>query len=257
MLVNVTLAVKPWARMRVNWNTQEVITWGDGSNICFGVWLATMHLTTPGKRTDAAGTVRMKIVAPKLVDIPRTIVGKNCAKQHEKLMKLTTYKGINYAGHTDANRNNKTGIRFGVIPANEVGQSWYDSSEADYGDPTCPKCGNKPNKARKADYHCPGCKYHFDSDEAYGETPQAFTLNDGEYKAEQSGEDCDIFILDSPYFTYAQFCSPCAPGACYLLNPLESPEPDNKAYCFGHDWFDDGKAPYPVYSVATGMPVNF
>jgi hypothetical protein len=25
-----------------------------------------------------------------------------------------------------------------------------------------------------------------------------------------------------------------------------------KAYCLGHDWFDDGRAPYPVYSVETG-----
>lgn len=25
-----------------------------------------------------------------------------------------------------------------------------------------------------------------------------------------------------------------------------------KTYCVGHDWFEDGKAPYPVYSVATG-----
>lgn len=178
----------------------------------------------------------------------------------------TAYKGINYAGFTGANRNPKTGIRYGVIPANDVGQSWFDSSEADYGEPSCPKCGNKANKARKSDYHCPRCKYHFDSDEAYRDTPVAFTLMDGQYKAQQSGEDYDIFILDSPYFTYAQFCSPCAPGACYLLNPLLSPEvtcerakeiwADNRAYCFGHEWFEDGKAPYPVYSVETGELIS-
>jgi len=30
----------------------------------------------------------------------------------------------------------------------------------------------------------------------------------------------------------------------------------NACYCFGHDWFEDGKAPYPVYSVETGELVE-
>ena len=30
---------------------------------------------------------------------------------------------------------------------------------------------------------------------------------------------------------------------------------DNRAYCLGHDWFDDNKAPYPVYSVETGREI--
>ncbi len=162
----------------------------------------------------------------------------------------TEYAGIDYGlGRTNVG---KEGIRFGVIPANDVGQAWFDAAEADYGDPSCPKCGNKANKARKADYHCPRCKYHFDADEAFGDTPRSFKLDDGEYKATQGGDDCDIFILSSPYFTYAQFCSPCAPGACYLRNPLETPLEGNRAYCFGADWFEGNKAPYPVYSVATG-----
>ncbi len=81
-----------------------------------------------------------------------------------------------------------------------------------------------------------------------------FTESDlrGEYKATQSGDDSDIFILKSPYYTRAQFCSPCAPGACYLTNPCEDGE---RAYCFGHDWFDDGKAPYPVFLVADDSEV--
>ena len=31
-----------------------------------------------------------------------------------------------------------------------------------------------------------------------------------------------------------------------------TPEDGERAYCFGHDWFEDKAAPYPVYSVATG-----
>lgn len=64
----------------------------------------------------------------------------------------------------------------------------------------------------------------------------------------------DVMVLASPFFTYAQYCSPCVPGACNLDSPLELPWHNgaNKAYCLGHDYFEGGRAPYPVYSVATG-----
>jgi ribosomal protein L37AE/L43A len=166
----------------------------------------------------------------------------------------TNYAGIDYGlGRTNIG---EAGIRFGVIHHNEVGSAWYESSEWDYGEPTCPKCGNKANKAHKSDYHCPGCKLNFDSDEAFGDEPVCFYLDDGEYQAKQGGDDCDIFITKSPYFTYARHCSPCAPGACYLMNPLDNKPESNRAYCFGHDWFESGVAPYPVFSVATGEPVT-
>lgn len=197
----------------------------------------------------------------------------------------TDYAGIDY-GLGQTNRNTKTGIRFGVIPVHDVCQAWYDSAEDDMGEPHCPECGNEaetvkcvtkqlPNgsgvsvspilgKRRRyklyhshafGDYACDNCKLLFDSESAFPDTPLAWKLDDGEYKATQGGDDCDIFILESPYFTYAQFCSPCAPGACYLRNPLSNQVESNKAYCFGHDWFDGGKAPYPVYSVETGREI--
>lgn len=164
-------------------------------------------------------------------------------------MKTVDYKGIDYGfGRTNIS---KSGIRYGVIPQDAVLQAWADSSEPDYGEPTCPKCGNKVNPARhNKDYHCPHCHENYWSDSVFGD-PLGFELMDGEYSA-HCGEDGDIFILDSPYFTYAQFCSPCAPGACYLLNALEDRDENNRAFCFGHDWFEDGRAPYPVYSVKTG-----
>jgi len=143
------------------------------------------------------------------------------------------------------------GIRFGVISQHEVTQAWCDSSEADYGQPTCPKCGNCSNLETDndvSDYSCENCEYNFSSDQAYGDEPIAHTLDDGEYKATQG--DHDIFIIKSPYFTLCEYCSPCAPGAGYLMN-----EGSVKAYCFGHDWFEDGKAPYKVFSVATGEEV--
>jgi len=86
-----------------------------------------------------------------------------------------------------------------------------------------------------------------------GESGPHYYENDG--YALQTDDDGDLWIIKSPYFTHAAFCSPCAPGACHLRNPLELPDPANKCYCLGHDWFDDGKAPYPVYSIATGKQI--
>ena len=68
--------------------------------------------------------------------------------------------------------------------------------------------------------------------------------------------DGDFIILKSPFFTYAQFCSPCVPGACNLDSPLEQQDKECRCYCLPADWFDDGKAPYVVYSVDTGNPIE-
>ena len=60
-------------------------------------------------------------------------------------------------------------------------------------------------------------------------------------------KDClqnDWVVLESPFITRAQFCSPCVPGAGNLDSPCES---GPITLCFGHDWFDHGVgAPYPV-----------
>ena len=136
-------------------------------------------------------------------------------------------RGIDYGlGQTNIDKN--TGIRYGVIHQNEVLQAWCDSSVPVY---PCNTCENKLDDPDFDD--CDFCE------------PIGHEINDNDYRA---GSDSygDIFIIKSPYYTRAQFCSPCAPGACYLTNPCEDGE---KAYCFGHDWFENGKAPYPVYRV--------
>jgi len=198
--------------------------------------------------------------------------------------------GIDYSMGT-ANFNPNTGIHFGVISQNVVLQAWADSSEADYPSPIdtndfeCPKCREVYFPTEKDDWgdtvECKECGEEFELEDMDLE-PYGFVLDDGEYKA-SCGEDGDIFILRSPYFTYCQFCSPCAPGAGYLMNPFvnewvnsgtgergvnsaeDYPEDYKikahyagfpKTYCFGHDWFYEGKAPYPVYLVDTGELVN-
>lgn len=171
------------------------------------------------------------------------------------------YKGIDY-GMGFTNRDKKTGIRYGVIPQNEVLQAWADSSEADYGKPseaTCPHCKQDLVLAANTEWSdsidCPHCEESFEVELPEYSEPLRFTYSADGYEC-SSDDHGDIFITKSPYYTYAQFCSPCAPGACYLTQPLEEKNPNNKCYCFGHDWFDEGKAPYPVYLVATNEEVK-
>jgi hypothetical protein len=192
-------------------------------------------------------------------------------------------KGIDY-GMGQTNVDHETGIRYGVISMHEITQAWCDSSDSDYGPASCPKCGNeavdedtainavREEQARSgepvtdiddvvfeplhagscADHYCADCGVLFGSDEAYGDEAIGHNLDDGEYKATQGGDDSDVFVLKSPYYTKAAYCSPCAPGACHLAHPDED---GDRAYCFGHDWFEGGVAPYPVYEVATGKLV--
>ena len=69
--------------------------------------------------------------------------------------------------------------------------------------------------------------------------------------------DADLIVMKSRFFTYAQYCSPCVPGACNLDSPLEMPTENgsNCCYCLGHDFFEDGKAPYKVYSMLSGEEI--
>ena len=154
--------------------------------------------------------------------------------------------GIDY-GMRQTNIDRATGIRYGVIPANDLNpEVWHESAEADYGAPCCPKCGDEASESPSTtaqgkgyvsvsfdppddyetsgcgEYYCDSCRYAFDSDEAFGDEPCGWTLDDSEYKASQGGNDCDIFVLSSPYYTHAQFCSPCARAPATCAIPLIS-----------------------------------
>lgn len=121
----------------------------------------------------------------------------------------------------------KTGIRYGVISQHDVTQAWADSCKPVYPDDLS------------------------DDDMEYAE-PIGWEYNGDGYELTDC-LDSDIFVLNSPFYTYARFCSPCVPGAGNLNDHDEN---GVKTYCLGHDWFDDNKAPYPVYSVATNELVK-
>jgi len=174
--------------------------------------------------------------------------------------------GIDY-GMGTTNVDRATGIRYGVISQNSVLQAWADSAEPDYGEATCPKCGNKASysadlpeesedwkiaKGACSDWGCEACEYVFDASDAFGDEPIGWNYNDNGYELTDC-LDSDVMVLKAPYYTFAQFCSPCVPGA----GDLNSDDVDGvQTYCLGHDWFEDGKAPYPVYSVETGALVE-
>lgn len=193
----------------------------------------------------------------------------------------TTYKGIDY-GLGKSNVNTQTGIRFGVISQNTLNpealddvfqtgedldfESFREQVKADLLSAIEGALNNYLIGSRLPDSAKDAADAAFDAisdnlGDCYENTGDCTRM---EYKRDgyhvRTDSSGDVWVFESAFFTYAQFCSPCAPGACYLSAFLCNPDPetdkDNRAYCFGHDWFDDGKAPYPVYSVETGELVQ-
>ncbi len=176
--------------------------------------------------------------------------------------------GIDY-GSGRTNIDAKTGIRYGVISQNSVSQALGDSDlDYVYPGPNCPKCGRDAIGALQHvasdnaqagyehlggchDWQCDDCKVTFDSQDAYGEEWTYWQYCDDGYELSDC-LDSGVIVTKSPYYTFAPYCSPCVPGACDLDSACDD---GSKAYCLGHDWFEEREAPYPVYSVATGEQI--
>ncbi len=157
----------------------------------------------------------------------------------------------------------ETGIRYGVISQNEVLQAWAELSEAYYGKPDeveCPECGFEDQAPKGAEWghkmKCSKCLEEFEIELGDFADPVSHYYDNDGYSCE-CGEDGDIFVMKSPYYTYGPFCSPCAPGAVYLANAADYDETSGvKGYCLGHDFFEDNKAPYKVFDVVTNEEVK-
>ena len=180
----------------------------------------------------------------------------------------TNYAGIDY-GLGMSNVDRETGIRYGVVSINSLNLDCvYDGSfDEDYGEPTCPTCGGMaipaddpsipenagddwPNVREHGacdDYACLTCEHFLDSDSVFSEELLGMSYNRDGYQLSSAFDNTELFVTKSPYYARAQYCSPCAPGAGNLDHPCED---GPKTYCLGHDWFEDSKAPYPVYAVA-------
>ena len=149
----------------------------------------------------------------------------------------------NYNGSGGLNFDPKTGIHYGVIPAKDL-ESWYDLCEPVY--PDVLVSGHDLEMANELQEPI---NFVYEDDGGYVCSQEADSYASGD----------DVFVVKSPYFTFAPFCSPCAPGAVYLRDAFDLGANDNdlrpRGYCFGHEWFEGNIAPYPVYEVATGALV--
>jgi hypothetical protein len=169
--------------------------------------------------------------------------------------------GIDY-GMGRANVDLETGIRFGVISAHSLSGWVCGEAEPIYPDEVeveCPECGavwQSTETCGSDTQICPQCEHDFECSDLDELEPIGWNYapNDADYQTDYSESLNCVFVLKSPYFTYGRYCSPCAPGAVDLDNAGESG--DNRGYCFGHDYFEDGKAPYPVFRVSDGSRVE-
>lgn len=167
------------------------------------------------------------------------------------------YAGIDYSlGQANIDLNN--GIRYGVISQHSVGERWYEVAEPEYPEPSeaeCPECEccfSVPDGTEWGnEVTCQECGEVFELEFPDFNEPIGWSYADDEYTL-QDCLDNDVFVLKSPYYTHAQFCSPCVPGA----GNLDTPVPEGpRSYCLGHDWFEGDKAPYPVFRVSDDSPV--
>lgn len=154
------------------------------------------------------------------------------------------------------NINPETGIRFGVICPSDV-ENWYDWSSAVVDD-KCPYCqGTNVNLTDEVNgcYTCEGCKATFMEDESEDFTEVGREYITERYKAIQLVEGENIVVEKSPYFTYSRLCSPCYPNAGDLASGIAIVVDESsgyKTYCFGHTWYENGIAPFPIYRVSDG-----
>ena len=153
----------------------------------------------------------------------------------------------------------------GVYQCGECEKVWYPmelrdcDTEAECTMEECPECHSLGVEKKEFteghgchDHACHSCRHLFDSFEAYPDEPVGWKAKDDRYQVARC-LDYNLFVLKSPYFTHAMFCSPCVPGAGDLNNPVKD---GVRTYCLGHEWFDEEKAPYPVFSVKTGREVK-
>lgn len=166
---------------------------------------------------------------------------------------MTRTKGIDYSGRNGTcNRDLSTGIRYGIVPSQCLGDWAHESFEGEY-DAACPTCGEDWPEDLDTPCECPACGETVRDGDQYADEASRTVILDPDVEGflDSSG---DVWVTKSPYFTRAAFCSPCAPGACSLASPCDDGE---RAYCLGAEWYDEeNPVPYPIYSVVTGELVK-
>jgi hypothetical protein len=164
-----------------------------------------------------------------------------------------------------SNMNLETGIHYGVIPKNDL----FNCAEKFFGDAEDVSYQEALNELRET-LNSLNLSNNTISDmleiaegdlnEWWDSECSLMRYEKDGFILESSNDDCDLFIIKSPYFTLAPFCSPCATGACYLRDGIKEDEIDEngevkigsggiEAYCLPEDWFEKGKCPYKYWEV--------
>lgn len=185
-------------------------------------------------------------------------------------MNTTTYIGIDYS-LGQSNVDKETGIHYGMIAQNSLNPDaledvfrardlGYEQAEKELKDKLrsaledyYPDYKSASDKASRLDYAVDNA---FDALDGWADNLES----SGPYYYEseetlQTTDNGELWVFKSPYYTYAQFCSPCVPGAGNLDTPCEPDSGAPKTYCLGADWFEDGKAPYRIWRVSDNSEV--
>jgi len=177
---------------------------------------------------------------------------------------MTDYAGIDYSSPgSTVNRDGETGIRYGMICQHSIEQEainaiYENGEDLGFSEMRSEVKGGLASAIERA-IECYGsidprtaeeiAQAVLDSgDIEWGDAQEAgpFAWFEDGYSV-QTTSDNNLWVFKSPYYTYAQFCSPCVPGAGNLDTFCAG---GPKTYCLGHDWFESGVAPYPVYRVS-------
>lgn len=182
-------------------------------------------------------------------------------------MKLQIYAGIDYSGPgSTVNRDAETGIRYGMISCHSVNpdalEDVYQGDDLGFEAAKKQVIDELANAIKSAledygtidDDGAEGCATEIvesddfqwaDTDES---GPYGYVDSDG--TSVQTTSNNELWVFKSPYYTWAQFCSPCVPGAGNLNGPMMYAGDGVKTYCLGLDWFNkDSPCPYPIYKV--------
>ena len=173
-----------------------------------------------------------------------------------------------------ANYDEKTGIHYGVISPNSIRQETL----SDLCDKSIDTIYEESKKTLLSDLES-FCDDHYldfkninedsfidEFNQNYDNDNHGYEYEDKDYFLQISDDNFGIFVIKSPYYTFTKQCSPCAPGAGDLDNPIlldtiEQKIPnfynvfsqDNhvKAYCLPKEFFDSeySKIPYRYYRV--------
>jgi len=169
--------------------------------------------------------------------------------------------GIDY-GMGQSNIDHETGIRYGVIPLHDLMPEAADDIFSNGDDVGYAAAIDEIKDGIESGFKqvLEGLGLRPDDDElsdmadtimqnqdVYIESSGPYEYSGDGYQLRTMSDNSELFVLKSKFYTRAQFCSPCAPGAGYLRNYC----PDGpKVYCLGPDWFDkDGPPYFRIYRV--------